>query len=71
MKLVFVASLLPVSTKFSGVRAKTCQLRIRIMSQSGAKCLPADCFSEVALKNPTKAKKKICVFRVSSLKKIG
>ena len=48
IKLVFVASLL--STQHSGERAKTGWLGIRIMCQSGATCLSADCcFSELAL----------------------
>ena len=48
IKLVFVVSLL--STQHLGVRAKTGELGIRIICQSGATCLPADCcFSELAL----------------------
>ena len=41
MKLVFVASSL--NTQHSGDRAKTGWLGIRIMCESGAKCLAADC----------------------------
>ena len=47
-KLVFVAS--PLSAQHSGERAMAEWLGIRIMSPSGATCLPADCcFSELAL----------------------
>ena len=46
--LVFVASLL--STQHYGQRAKTGWLGIRIICQSGAPCLSADCcLSELAL----------------------
>ena len=38
MKLVFAAS--PLRTQHEGVRAKTNWLRIKIMCQSGATCLP-------------------------------
>ena len=52
IKLVFVAS--PLSTQHSGETAKTGLLSIRIMCQSGATSLPADCcFSELTLKNST------------------
>ena len=48
LKLVFVASLL--STQYSGERAKTGWLGIRIMCPSGVTCLSADrYFSELAL----------------------
>ena len=40
VKFVFAAS--PLSMEHSGGRAKTGWLRIRIMCQSGAKCLPTD-----------------------------
>ena len=47
-KLVFVVS--PLNTQHKGARAKTGWLGIRIMCQSGATCLPADCcYSELAL----------------------
>ena len=49
MKLAFVASSL--NTQHSADRAKTGWLRIRIICESGAKYLSADCcFSELALK---------------------
>jgi hypothetical protein len=48
MKLAFVASSL--SMQHSGERTKTGWLRIIIMCQSGATCLPPNCcFSEEAL----------------------
>ena len=43
-------TLSPLSTQFSGVRAKTGWLRIRIFFPRGATYLPADCcFSDLAL----------------------
>jgi hypothetical protein len=48
MKLAFVATSL--SMQHSGERSKTGWLRIRIMCQTGATCLPPNCcFSEAAL----------------------
>ena len=45
IKLVFVAS-----PQYAALRNKTGRLSIRIMCQSRATCLPADCcFSELAL----------------------
>ena len=47
-KIGIVAS--PLSMQHYGERAKTGWFRIRIMCQSGATCLPADCcFSELSL----------------------
>ena len=43
MKLVFTASLYKHAALRS-IRAKTDRLRIRIMCQSGAACLPVNCF---------------------------
>ena len=48
IKLVFVVS--PLTTQHLGEKVKTGWLGIKIMSSSGATCLPADfCFSELAL----------------------
>jgi hypothetical protein len=47
IKIVFVTS--PVSTVYYGVRAKAGWLRIRMMCPSRATCLPAECFSDLAL----------------------
>ena len=54
IKLIFVAS--PLTMRHSGERTKTGWLWIRIMCQSRATCLSADCcFSELALYKPNTA----------------